>query len=125
MKIRRFNENQQYLTEPFDPEMSTELDVSNFINKIEEGFKIIAKKYNLEYNSDDRIHFEGDAEIADTTYEFIKGTKQISVLFRYIGYSTLQLDIHYEDTDQKARKDFSGFKTMEDVENLIKDYFKV
>lgn len=125
MKIRRFNENDQYLTEPLDFEMSTEFNISNFINKIENGLQIIANKYDLEYDGgSDRIHFEGDTEIGDTTYEFTKDDKKISVLFRYIGYSTVQLDIHYEDTDYNAQNNFPGFNTLQDVDNYIKEYFE-
>ena len=52
MRIKRFNENQQYLTEPFDPdkEIMISVDFNKHVSDIESDLRKLSKELDLNFS---------------------------------------------------------------------------
>jgi repressor of nif and glnA expression len=91
MRIKRFNENQQYLTDPFDPEMETSMKV-NF-NEFRKSM------FNQVLNICKRLGLEG-----------IDGGQQVSVYkdTHYDNYNSLCnfYDNKMEDVEKELKEYF-------------------
>ena len=105
MKIKRFNENQNYLTEPFDREslLNMKLD-KNFFTYIIDGLKKICQERNL------KIKEHGK------TYHIDLGENELRCYFEFFydlnGEPTLALSVYLDDEPQ-------DIKTFEEFEELL------
>ena len=115
MRIKRFNENQQYLTDPFDPEKKLEfiLDFNDIVNNLEKDFKLLADVLGLEFKM--KRH-QGD-NIPE--YFFTKDdlTKQYCW-----GEETYPLSMGIVLT---GINDAADIKTFEDLKQNLIEYFEL
>lgn len=118
MRIKRFNENQQYLTDPFDPEMETSMKV-NF-NEFRKSM------FNQVLNICKRLGLEG-----------IDGGQQVSVYkdTHYDNNNVIRFKLVISESNDSVYllamlhnyNSLCNFydNKMEDVEKELKEYFKV
>ena len=104
-------ENQQYLTDPYDSEMSLDYDlnITELHNKIKKGLENLSKKLGLEVYT---IISDNDSD----------------VVFQKEGFYNYVLTIcwDYRHIYVKDKQGFSHFyKTLEDVENELINHFKL
>ncbi len=118
MKIRRFNENQQYLTEPFDMESDIMYDISKYIDKIKIGLNYIASKNNLIFKVSD----ENMANDTDAMFYTVYNNDMKLHFYIDCGDDYIILRPHNVEPGHISP---STYETWEDVEELIKKYFNL
>ena len=129
MKMRRFNENQQYLTDPFDPEESVSYNVKSVFDSIEKNCKYIADKYNLDFkietNDIEFRHYEIESRLMYTFSSRNKENSITSVCRFYICDDNPEITIECFDYKKDCLSSNDGFFTWSDVETYLKKYFKL
>lgn len=121
MKIRRFNENQKYLTEPFDPESDIMYDISKYVDQVKIGLKYIAEKNGLLFKESD----EAMANDTDAMFYVVYNTDLEKLNFYIdVGDDYIIVRPHMSSIDT-SRLSPSSYETWEDVEDLIKEYFNL
>ena len=111
MRIKRFNENQQYLTEPYDPETITEykVDIIKFKNIVLNQIELIALKLGLD------IYWK-----TKTSINIKKGSRNMTFNFK-LDDDIIRLMAHDSESEEL---DVRGNK-IEDMEEIIKKYFNI
>lgn len=118
MKIRRFNENQAYLTEPFDPEMHTYISTLKFFKEVDKSFKDIANRLGLRYYQEKDNH---------NRFNYIFNNEKLNrdCKFHYEeseNYLGLESD---EECQLSQIYPKGGFTEMGEIEEYIKKYFEL
>ena len=106
MKIRRFNENQQYLTEPFDPDTELTFDISGadqWLRTVIVQFQLIEKELDVKFT-------------------------QISDEFSFTSHSkkdpfVIELTFDIKSLYFMCNNEY--VKTIGEVKEKMKEYFKV
>lgn len=128
MRIRRFNENQAYLTEPFDPEESVSYDIKSVYDSIERNCKYIADKYNLDFKVESQeISNNFSGLESRLLYRFCNKTNTSRCQF-FIWDD--KPEVKFEcfalyDKEREIVKEIGGFFTWSNVEEYVKKYFNI
>ena len=101
MRIKRFNENQQYLTDPLDPDTETtfEIDFTKHIEEVSKSMELLSKELGLIYKQRGSItpsyYFEDKSGLTRTYLWTARDNKFLHSLKLYDGqgdagdYSTI------------------------------------
>jgi hypothetical protein len=123
MRIRRFNENQQYLTEPYDPEMETSKVVINqelidFTKLMFDNLEILSERLGYKHRRDDScFHMDVSNE---KNIAFLIETSYSRGLIEQHFY--LKMFIDGKHGINLYQFSYKNDNTFEDVENNIKKF---
>ena len=108
------NENQSYLTDPYDPEMSLiyKFDNEGFINKIKTGLKYISKKLGLKL-------FFNEEQTKKFANFYINETGKEIKKYRFCIESSIN-GIDFYDEDYHFR-----YRTLGEVEERLREIFEI
>ncbi len=114
MRIKRFNENQHYLTDPLDPEKKLEfkLDFNDTVNNLEDDLKLLAKSLGLNYNMK-----RGTDNLPEYFFE------KDGLINHYVWYEETEpfaLSIALTEVN-----DIEDIKTFEDLKQHLINYFNL
>jgi len=130
MRIKRFNENQQYLTDPFDPEESLEYNVQPYQDKLKRNFEYIANKFGLGFyiDGEDKNVGNGDRDYQYFTfYTFYKESEGECRFILKDIYPCISVELWVEDCKKEffPKNTFGVFETFGEIEEYVKNYFKL
>ena len=127
MKIKRFNENQQYLTDPFDGEESVSYNIKHVYDSIEKNCKYIANKYNLDFKVKSQEISNNYSGKESRLFYMFSDEKESECWF-YIWDDKPEIKIECFPIYEKERKILSdmGYEifTWGDVDEYIKKFYK-
>ena len=111
------NENQQYLTEPYDPEMSVsyKFDKKLYLDKIFEGLKLLSKRLKLHISFSEPTSSTYCIEF--TNYNFI--TSEYDRLLQRNSSYKFFIDISSDGIKFSDGWTTKELKTLQDVENKL------
>ena len=117
MRIKRFNENQQYLTEPYDPDTKSSffVDYNSKIDILEKQLELLSKNLGLEF------------KILNSKVDFIPAYqfKKDEVIRKYYW------EVIYDKKDPfiYGIRIFSGtekeFNTIDEISDDLKEFFNL
>ena len=111
--FKQFTENQAYLTEPYDSEMSVshKIDYKGFKDSVFNQIELIAKKYELFFNREPDLYYMS----IDNKSKYLKFVFELIDDSIYLDVINVQRNesIYYDKND------------IESIENTIKEFFKI
>ena len=132
MKIKRFNENQSYLTDPIDPEFELFVSVDSFVKKLKIQLEGLAKKLYLGLTYLERENeikkFEMIENIFIMMFKNRKRSLALKIDFNH-NNNRLYLGVDFEndviDIEHLWDDNGANFQTIEELEEYLKHYFEL
>ena len=126
MRIKRFNENQQYLTDPFDPEFHIQFELNGFkkwVDNLYNQLKFISKELELNVEFDDKqtnniqYNFHCTFEFYSDKYNRLYNNFNVIVVNDFNKFFIFCRTYKNELYNHKV-------KDLEELKEYIKNYFE-